>query len=268
MKVYRNKLNTIVGIDTTNLSMVVDFEKAVDFAQRVLLNPKFGFLPERDTYLFNVMFQTKKKHGAEKDRVLYKDIISANRDEPEKFVGKLDCLFGNVETWCKYYEVPKESLVVYITLKPRDERKSARRIVNQLVDIGFRCYDDSDFRLKTIFYSNMLKMQCSRAVVDVDFESLDYRNLSNLKHILNILSITDENALWSIVQTKNGYHVYVDLNYLSNRTKKILFNNPSGCFDDVVGVKEVEVKTDSMIVLPGMLQGGIQVIEIPVSEVL
>jgi len=114
----------------------------------------------------------------------------------------------------------------------------------------------------------MVKIQCSRAVVDVDFESLDYRNLSNLKHILNILSITDENALWSIVQTKNGYHIYIDLNYLSNRTKKILFNNSSGYFDDVVGVKEVEVKTDSMIVLPGMLQGGIQVIEIPVSEVL
>ena len=169
--------------------------------------------------------------------------------------------------------IPIESLALYISLNPRDVRRAAKNLSKELIDVSF----DNDInrmrRLDQIVYQCYHKapLKCGRCVIDIDI------NYDRGDREIIELNVTDaviryctaqfkSNGLKMIVKTRGGIHVYIDLTkmghngnkYLFNQFRRDLFNHfTNASYSEFI--KEIEINTDPLIVVPGTLQGGHEV---------
>ena len=242
---------------------IVDKSEIVKYSKTILVNRDFGNLPEQDKYTFIGILQVRGKYAKPKHNKtinIHKFTFSLSPDEPEKLYKLLKTRFGNIEDWLVEYNIELHELVLYITLKPRDDRKAANQLVKQIVDDFYHSKDN--FNLKEIMFRSLHKsaLKCGRLVLDFDLtEKFDTNE--PLLVVCEEFGFLEKGYV-GVVETRGGYHLYLDLTKMDSKQKEAIFTGKVKEFASGIAIdgksvfKDVEVKTDSTIVVPGVMQGG------------
>jgi len=232
------------------------------FLNEVLYNPQFGSAFVKGLNLeelpFCLILVARTKYLENKDQYDLKSntqfhkVIIRHKD---KFMKKLYEKNLDMVLDRNGKQLPLECMSAYITLNPRDPRKALFALQKQLIDIAFR-QDEREMKRLDIhafisYHKSPLKI--SRTVIDFDAEE---KNNETEKELLQLLKPI-ESIIHCIVETRGGYHVYIDLEKSVKSDKIYIFQKLRQMKSDMF--KEIQIQTDPMVVIPGTLQGGFYV---------
>lgn len=138
--------------------------------------------------------------------------------------------------------VPQESLVIYIHPNPRSQKKAARHLMRKLTDII--CDDSKGFNVYQESLSALQKSKSKGYFIDFDIDTNKDVFTSNI-----IYKYINEEAV-TLIETRGGYHVLIEVNKIDNKYKSTFYQNLS---------KYSDVSGDCFIPIPGTIQGGFAV---------
>jgi hypothetical protein len=159
---------------------------------------------------------------------------------------------------------PFESYVLYMTVNPRDMMKATYQCVNNMSQMMYDSFKNKtevqkSKRLDIVTMSEIQASTGSKYYLDIDIDIADKKRASVYVKTIKEDILLGANLI--PIETRGGFHVlveissiplnkkntfYIDLKTLSENAK----HNDNG---------DVEFKADSMIPIPGTIQGGFKV---------
>lgn len=155
-------------------------------------------------------------------------------------------------------EIPENVLALYMTTNPRCCKKATKELVHEIIEGNFQ--NNYDFTSVESQFKNKIQKFASRKVlVDIDIDTKENNILGNVLTTIEGIGVKPT----MVIETKNGYHVLVNIEELSSAEKNWyrIFQTDICVYWQNKLHKEtiVEIKTDTMCPIPGTLQGGFEV---------
>lgn len=202
------------------------------------------FLPELkkdETYYVSLLARSK----------YCKDIthIKSDRQQLKRFACKKEFLFENLKQLeCEFgsykqkgKEIPQEAIGVYININPRSLTKATKKTTSRFIELISEKYDGYD-PIQIIM--SQIHKSCSRKLfLDIDFDvefNKDFKN--RIEQSLN------KDCLKYLI-TRGGFHLLIELSKIEKEYKKTWYKT-------ITSFKEVDIKGDNMMPIPGTYQGG------------
>lgn len=230
-------------------SLIYDESEIMMFVSEVLK-------PLEDDEIYILLLNTRKKYCpvelSRSEEVLGREIIRDNDiNKILRKIKKISCSTGIYADRNTLKDVPLGCMALYILLDPRSTLKGYGEFVsdiNKWIYEGFtgksknlELYRRMDIKL----FSAIHKNRSRRLYSIVDIDKKDEAILDKITGLL-------EGHIKWITETHGGYHVISDRCY---DTGKIIY-------EQIVGMKYVDVLKEPMTVIPGTLQGGFKVVGI------
>ncbi len=165
--------------------------------------------------------------------------LTTDKEHIYKRLKQMECEMGSY--FQKNTPIPQEAISPYITLNPRNIVRATQNTMSKFFDLLSKPYNGFD---PSELVMSELAKSCGRKVyIDFDFDDGDLeKTIDILKQIINFDCV-------KILKTRGGFHVIIKTEDIQNEYKKTWYKNISsldGC----------DVKSNSMIPIPGTYQGG------------
>jgi hypothetical protein len=159
---------------------------------------------------------------------------------------------------------PFDSYVLYITINPRDMLKTNYQIINNFNKMMYDSFKSEtevqkSKRLDIVVMSEIQASIGSKYYLDID---IDIKNKQVASEQVNKFRIFFNNDDCLIpIETRGGFHLLLESSKIPNELKnsfhqKICFYGK--CIKET-GRGDIEFKSDSMVPIPGTIQGGFEV---------
>jgi len=216
-------------------------------------NKFLEWLPElEDSQKFYFSLFARKKYGATEGLKADKGQLkrfTASKEQAYNKIKKLEVELGSYEV--DGVKVNQDSLVLYVTVNPRDMHKAGLKTAKELVSMvadGRTIYNPQSVAL------NQIQVTGVKKYFDIDLDLKEGQELSNLNlwnvildnDLINSTAIKD-----NIIKTRGGYHILVELDKISESYKKKWFNNFSQLKDERFTIM---MNGDNMTPVPGCVQ--------------
>lgn len=176
------------------------------------------------------------------DKSQLKRFIASKKEFIFDKIKQLEVSFGSYKTK-NGYDIPQESLALYINPNPRSQEKAMFTLMRRLIDI--QQFKGINYNINAESLSAIQK-SCSRKIFfDLDIDSDDAEIVVRSK--LDYNKINKECV--NILRTRGGVHVLIELDKISEDYKKNWYKYMTSNFD-------IDIKGDNMIPVPGTYQGG------------
>lgn len=184
---------------------------------------------------FYVTIMSRAKYGGV-DNLFFRKLVQLDRVVEE--IHQATPLRG---FYFKGKLVPHDSLAVYITPEPRDLERAGKEICAAFV---LKSEGTTVFNLSSMFLSECQKHASQKRVLDIDID--DKSKYLAVRKVLDANEIQPKFTL----ESRGGYHL---LCYdLSRKNQKLVH-------DTSQEVGDIDLLRNSMVPLPGTLQGGVEV---------
>lgn len=210
----------------------------------VLLKDFIAWLPnlqKHETYYVSLFARNKYETSGK--------VLKADKAQLKRFTSNKEMLFEKIkqlEIEVGAYKsnglpIPQESLAVYINPNPRNLVKATKNSLIKFAELITREYNGYNPYQEVM---SEIQKACSRKVYfDLDFDNVSLENvLPQVKAFVNEDSLT-------ILQTRGGFHLLVELAKLSKEFEKTWYKN-------ITSIEGCDVKGDNLIPVPGCVQGG------------
>jgi len=216
-------------------------------------NQFLEWLPELEDgqkFYFSLFARKKfgKTEGLKADKGQLKR-FTASKEQALNKIKKLEVELGSYEV--DGVKVNEESLVLYVTVNPRDMHKAGLKTAKELVSMmadGKTIYNPQSVAL------NQIQVTGVKKYFDIDLDLKEGQTLSHLQ-LYDLLwqsqLINEEAVKGNIVKTRGGYHILVELDKISEPYKKSWFNNFSQLKDERFTIM---MNGDNMTPVPGCIQ--------------
>lgn len=201
-------------------------------------------LEEGETYYIS-LFSRKKyfkesNDNIKSDKSQIKRLLATKEWIYDK-VKQLECELGTYKN--NGFEIPQESLALYITANPRSLVKATKNSLKKFVDLITKDYDG--YNPQAIVMSEIQTAGSRRIYMDFDFDNVSFNTIYNNSIVAKKIN---KNCL-RFLKTRGGYHLLVKLDDIEEQYKKTWYQDISkieGC--DMRG-------TDSLLPVVGCCQG-------------
>lgn len=216
-------------------------------------NKFLEWLPELEDgqkFYFSLFARKKfgKTDGLKADKGQLKR-FTASKEQALNKIKKLEVELDSYEV--DGVKVNEESLVLYVTVNPRDMHKAGLKTAKELVSMmadGKTIYNPQSVAL------NQIQVTGVKRYFDIDLDLKEGQTLSHLelydllmdKDLINAGAV-DKN----IIKTRGGYHILVELDKISEYYKKSWYNNFSQLKDERFTIM---MNGDNMTPVPGCIQ--------------
>ena len=197
------------------------------------LKKQRGDLAVPDAYYFQIM--TREKYGSFTNLILFRKIV------------KLDSLIDEIHKATPFRgfyvdgkHVPHDSLVCYMTPEPRDVEKASKHVCASFI----LKETDQEFNLPSQFMSECQKNAAERRILDIDID-----DASKFPAVAEKIEDLDVEPTF-IIRSRGGYHL---LCYDCPKTVN------KALYDMSQQIGDIDMLKNSMIPIPGTLQGGVEV---------
>jgi hypothetical protein len=211
------------------------------------------WLPElEDGQKFYFSLFARKKYGKTEGLKADKGQLkrfTASKEQALNKIKKLEVELGSYEI--DGVKVNEESLVLYMTVNPRDMHKAGLKTAKELVYMmaeGKTIYNPQSVAL------NQIQVTGVKKYFDIDLDLKEEKTLSHIQlyDLLCQNQLINEDAIKNnIVKTRGGYHILVELDKISEPYKKSWFTNFSQLKDDRFTIM---MNGDNMTPVPGCIQ--------------
>lgn len=250
-----------------NNLLIYDIDQLTRFRDEILYNRNYGNIPE-DTNIEEQIFclaitartkylpeEQKNQYNMKNNIQFYKAIIR----EKDKFFKKLTERNLDTVTDRDGRILPLYIFAIYITINPRDEYQALFKLQKYCIDIAYR-QDYRNMKLLDIlaykaYHTSPKKV--NRAIIDFDITDMVTNKEQTIPELLKLLQPIKE-GIFTIIETRGGFHIYMDLTKLNNQQKRYLFTELQKNYNQEL-FSEIKVETDAMVVPAGTLQGGFKV---------
>lgn len=215
-------------------------------------SPKFHTKEEQ---IFLLFLSARKKYCPDiVNTGCFKRVIVKYKNNEKNSVRKLFNVLKQYEIPLNYYfdknnnSIPQESLVAYASLNPRNAIHATQELSKDILDKAFS-HDTHFFSTIDQKFKNNLQKHPIKQFVGIDLDTKDetiYNQLVN--DLLSIINI------FSIIETKGGYHIIIDKNNINNINGQIIYKKLKEKYKDID-----QISNDLFSPIPGTLQGGFQV---------
>lgn len=148
-------------------------------------------------------------------------------------------------------EIPQEMLAVYIQPNPRSMERASLRMLSA---IAKRLENGEQLRNPKSEAMNCIQVSASRK----PFYDIDIDNLSDYDELIDWIKsndiVNEDTYKNSIIQTRGGFHILLDLEELSDKYKKSWYNNFVKLSKDASF--NLMMNGDGLVPIPGCVQGG------------
>lgn len=220
-----------------NYKIIQDKQKLLDFIE---------WLPElkpNENFYYCLFARNKYIRGT-----IHEQYLKADKAQLKRGTSKKDYLFDKIKQleveFGSYkqngYEIPQESLALYINPNPRSERKAMKLLLTKGLELiineakGFSCQSEA---------LSAIQQSCSRKLfLDFDFDNSNFEDYKEA--IENQVS-----GAYKVLVTRGGFHLLV--------TPSLIKNNKR--WYEVISNWEAVDKTnhtDCLLPVPGCCQGG------------
>lgn len=197
-----------------------------------------AWLPElqyNEIYYFS-LFARKK----------YFSILKSDKSQLKRFTSRKDLMLSKIkQLQCEIgsyvqdqISIPNEALALYISSNPRNLEKATKNALINFANLITKPYNGYNPQSEVL--NEIQKTSGSKHFYDLDFDNVDYDET-----IVEINKIIPNK--YSVVKTKNGFHVLIRTNELNDVEKKHWYSLTKlpGC----------DVRGDNLIPVPGCTQG-------------
>lgn len=211
------------------------------------------WLPElEDGQKFYWSLFARKKYNATEGLKSDKGMLKRGTATKEQLINKLrkiEIKLGLYET--DGVKINQESLALYITPNPRDMHKAGIKTISELSKFlveGRTIYNPEAVALNTIQVTGVKKYMD----FDIDFkEGSGCSYIRLLEWIKDNDMINPEAIFGNIVKTRGGFHILVELDKISEKYKKVWYNNFTQTKHEEFTIM---ANNDNMIPAPGCVQ--------------
>lgn len=214
-----------------------------------------NWLPEiSDGEKFYVSLFSRKKYDTT-------GLLKSDKNQLKRFVSNKEMLYDKIkqleiELGSYKFEgksIPNETLAIYITPNPRSTHKAA---IDSMVEIAKKLKNNDIIYNPHSIALNSLQTSPSRKIyfdIDIDRKK-EYKGVLVYHDIISFFKnkINDE-ALKTIIKTRGGYHVLIELDKVNETFKKSWYKNITENKNDMF---DITMNSDNLIPIPGCLQGG------------
>ena len=144
--------------------------------------------------------------------------------------------------------IPEHALAVYLTPNPRSQRKAALATLKALAD---GLFEDRPLRVVRTAVSSLHTSVSRKTYLDLD---LDLGDGDDLDGLLARVREALGNTVAPVVHTRGGAHVLVETKTLDPAVKKTFYREIQEISGAMAG--EIEIRSDTMVPVPGTRQGG------------
>ena len=218
-----------------NYQIIVDKEKLLNFIDWLP-----NLLPE-ETYYISLFARSRYCRHIKK--------LLSDKSQLKRFTSKKEYLFEKIQgleiELGGYYQnhepIPQEALSIYISVNPRSFEKAAKNGLIRLAELITKPYNGYNPHQEMM---SVIQTSWSRKIYfDLD---IDHNNkeeiLVEIENKINFDCLT-------LLQTKGGYHLLVELKKIDKKYEKTWYNN-------LTSIKGVDVKGDNLVPIAGCYQGG------------
>ena len=216
-------------------------------------NKFLEWLPELEDgqkFYFSLFARKKfnKTEGLKADKGQLKR-FTASKEQALNKIKKLEVELGSYEV--DGVKVNEESLVLYVTVNPRDMHKAGLKTAKELVSMmadGRTIYNPQSVAL------NQIQVTGVKKYFDIDLDLKEEHNLSldSLYDSIFKPNLINHSAIsGNIIKTRGGYHILVELDKISESHKKSWYNNFSQLKDERFTIM---MNGDNMTPVPGCIQ--------------
>lgn len=209
----------------------------------VALKAFIDWLPvcnEQEQYYLSLLARTKyleDGHGFKSDKQQLKRFTSTKEGMLEK-IRQLECAVGAYTQ--RGIPIPQEALALYISVNPRDLWKAT---FASLVTFAQNIQANASAKNPHQEVMSAIQQSCSnKYYIDIDVDAKDPSVLEKIKEFVNPSCLT-------IMETRGGYHVLVELAALDPALRKTWYPN-------IMNLPNVDQSGDNIIPVPGCTQGG------------
>jgi len=211
-----------------------------------------NWLPDlKDNECYYLCLFARSKYAKNEDGSNKFPHIKTDKNQLKRFVAsdkryiyhkikQLECEFGSYKTK-DGDDVPQESLALYITPNPRNQRTAMFSLMKRLVDIQISDGKNYNIHAEALYAIQRSKSRTVYVDFDIDSVAPDYGY---------IFDQVDEDAC-TFLKTRGGVHLLVDPKRVSERFRNTWYKN-------IKSMKETDSSSgnDTMIPVPGTFQGG------------
>lgn len=173
---------------------------------------------------------------------------------PDRLAAKIKQTEAPVGSYViKNIEIPQEALAFYMNVNPRSHPKAQPLLLEKITAAVVT--RRTDMNLQQMAISAVHHTLGRKLFVDFDFDDVDISAIvKDLKGEINPEAV-------SVVQTRGGYHTLVRLDTIEKKYKNSWYTK----FRKITGV---DVIGDTMLPVPGTIQGGFVPVMKPLSHYL
>lgn len=165
--------------------------------------------------------------------------FTADKDWMYSKIRQLECPIGSYRQ--RTTPIPQEALALYITPNPRNMETATRNTLIKTAELLSRPYNG--YNIHSEVMSEIQKSKGRTVYVDFDFDGMDAKQVMiDIEHKINADAV-------SILATRGGCHVLVDVERVDGKFRKTWYN-------EIRKHPNCDIGTHNMIPVPGCTQGG------------
>lgn len=160
-------------------------------------------------------------------------------------IKQMECEFGAYKTK-DGEDIPQESLALYITPNPRNQRKAMFNLIKRIADIQIANATGYNIHAEAMSAIQKSKSRTCFVDFDVDFPEGEDINLTELKPWIEERI---GNVGINYLRTRGGYHILINPDKIEEKYQK-------SWYKEIIKHSYIDIKGDCMIPVVGATQGN------------